>query len=288
LRVKEMTMRSRSAGSCARVRVLAASIARAAATARAVAGAGLLCCVAIAAWSGEAARAAELKVISAGAVRGVIGGMIDDYARHTGHTFKFMVGSTGQLREVITSGEPADLIIASAPLMAELDKTGRMVADSRVDIGRIGLGVVIRDGAAAPDVSTPAALRQALLDAKSIAYTDPKLGGVSYVHLMKIADGFGIREIVTAKGVHASGGNDAIAKVAQGEAELAVVLISEIHAKGAKLVAPLPEPLQLWTVYSAAIPASSREPDHARAFIAALTAPAMRNRWTAAGWEPAK
>src|SRR5262245_18378004 len=121
-----MTMGSRSAGSCARVRVLAASIARAAATARAVAGAGLLCCVAVPRGGGQAARAAELNVISAGAVRGVIAGMIDYYGRQTGHTFKFTVGSTGQLREVITSGEPADLIIASAPLMAELDKTGRM------------------------------------------------------------------------------------------------------------------------------------------------------------------
>jgi molybdate transport system substrate-binding protein len=123
---------------------------------------------------------------------------------------------------------------------------------------------------------------------KSIAYTDPKLGGTSFLHLMKIADGFGIREIVTGKGVHATGGNDAVAKVAQGEAELAIVLISEIHAKGAKLVAPLPEPLQLWTVYSAAIPASSTQPEHARAFIASLTAPAMRERWTASGWEPAQ
>jgi molybdate transport system substrate-binding protein len=283
-----MTMRSRSVDACAGVCVLVLTIARSAAKALAVTGAGLLCCVSIAASCGGAARAAELKVISAGAVRGVIGGMIDDYARATGHTFKFTVGSTGQLREIITSGEPADLIIASAPLMAELEKTGRMVPDSRVDIGRIGLGVVIRDGAAAPDVSSPGALKQALIDAKSIAYTDPKLGGVSFVHLMKIADGFGIAEVVTRKGVHATGGNDAVAKVAQGEAELAIVLISEIHAKGAKLVAPLPEPLQLWTVYSAAIAASSREPAHARAFIATLTAPAMRDRWTASGWEPAK
>ena len=78
-----------------------------------------------------------------------------------------------------------------------------------------------------------------------------------------------------------------MAKVAAGDAELAIVLISEIHAKGAKLVAPLPEPLQLWTVYAAAIPASSAEPDHARALIAALTAPVMRPRWIEAGWEPA-
>jgi molybdate transport system substrate-binding protein len=233
-----------------------------------------------------AAGAAELKVISAGAVRGVIGAIIDDYARSTGHTFNFTIGPTGRLREVIASGEPADLIIASAPLMAELEKTGKMTG--RVDIGRIGLGVVIRDGTAAPDVSTPAAFKQALINAASIAYTDPKLGGTSYLHLMKIAEGFGITEIVTRKGVHATGGNDAVAKVANGEAELAIVLISEIHAKGAKLAAPLPEPLQLWTVYSAAVPLSSTEPAHARAFIAALTAPAMRDRWTAAGWQPAE
>jgi molybdate transport system substrate-binding protein len=234
------------------------------------------------------ASAAELKVISAGAVRSVIGAMIDDYARATGHTFNFTVGSTGQLREVIASGKPADLIIASASVMGELEKTGSITPGSRVDLGRVGIGVVVRDGAVAPDVSTPEGVRQALVAAKSIAYTDPKRGGVSYLHLMKIAEGFGIADTVKAKGVHASGGNDAVAKVAAGEAELAVVLISEIHHKGAKLVAPLPEPLQLWSVYAAAVPASSGEPEHARAFIAALVSPAMRQHWTAAGWEPAK
>jgi molybdate transport system substrate-binding protein len=247
--------------------------------------AGLLACLAVSSF-GRDAGAAEIKVISAGAVRGVIGGMIEDYARQSGHKFNFTVGPTGRLREIIASGEPADVIIASAPLMAELEKTGKMVAGSRADVGRIGLGVVVRDGAPVPDVSTPEKLKQVLIDAKSVAYTDPKLGGTSYLHLVKVSQGFGIADIVTGKGVHATGGNDAVAKVANGQAELAVVLISEIHAKGAKLAAPLPEPLQLWTVYSAAIPASSAEPEHARAFIAALTAPAMRERWTAAGWQP--
>ena len=235
-----------------------------------------------------AAQAAELKVISAGAVRSVIGAMIEDYTRATGHTFDFTVGSTGQLREVIASGKPADLIIVSSSTMGELEKTGKITPGSRVDLGRVGLGVVVREGSAAPDVSTPAALKQALADAKSIAYTEPKRGGVSYLHLMKIAEGFGIADAITRKGVHATGGNDAVAKVAAGEAELAVVLVSEIHHKGARLVALLPEALQLWTVYAAAVPAASAAPEHARAFIAALVSPAMRSHWTAAGWEPAK
>jgi molybdate transport system substrate-binding protein len=219
-----------------------------------------------------AAQAAELKIISAGAVRGVIAAMIEDYARRTGHTFDFTVGSTGQLREVIASGKPADLIIVSASTMGELEKTGKITPGSRVDLGRVGLGVVVREGVAAPDV----------------AYTEPKRGGVSYLHLMKITDAFGIADSVAQKGVHATGGNDAVAKVAAGEAELAVVLVSEIHHKGARLVALLPEALQLWTVYAAAVPAASAEPEHARAFIAALVSPAMRSHWTAAGWEPAK
>lgn len=234
------------------------------------------------------ANSAELKVVSAGAVRGVIGGMIEDYSRSTGHKFNFVVGPTGFLRNTIASGEPADLIIASGPLMAELEQTGKMRPGSRVDLGRIGLGVVIRDGAPSPDLSTPAALKDALAKARSIAFTDPKLGGTSTTHLMKVAQQFGIADDITKKGVHATGGNDAAAKVANGEAELAVVLISEIHAKGAKLAGLLPEPHQLWTVYSAAIPASSTDPENARAFVAALTGPAMRERWVKAGWEPAK
>jgi hypothetical protein len=150
--------------------------------------------------NGATADAAELKVISAGAVRSVIAGMIDDYARRTGVKFDFTVGPTGRLRVVIASGEPADLIIASAPLMDELQKTGKMTPGSRTDLGRVGLGVVVRDGAPVPDLSTPEAFKQALVSARSIAYTNPALGGTSVLHLMALAERFGIKEIVIAKG----------------------------------------------------------------------------------------
>jgi len=66
--------------------------------------------------------------------------LIDDYARRTGHTFNVTAGPTGRLREIIASGEPADLVNVSAPLMAELEKTGRIVAASRVDIAGWGWG----------------------------------------------------------------------------------------------------------------------------------------------------
>jgi len=97
----------------------------------------------------------------------------------------------------------------------------------------------------------------------------------------------GIKDEVVRKGVPTTGGNDSAEKVANGQAEIAIVLISDIHAKDARVAGPLPDAIQLWTVYAAAIPASSKEPEHARAFVAALTGPAMRERWTKAGWQPA-
>ena len=149
------------------------------------------------------ASAAELTMIAAGAVRNVLDDAIADYRRRTGHTFKLTVGPTGFLRDTIASGKHADLIIASAPLMAELEKTEKIVAGSRIDIGRVGLGVVVRAGAPLPDVSTPEAVKQALINAKSIAYTDPKLGGTSVEHLMHFAESIGIRDEVVRKGIPA-------------------------------------------------------------------------------------
>lgn len=233
------------------------------------------------------AAAADLKVISAGAVRGVLAGMIEDYSHKTGDKFHVTVGPTGLLRDTIASGAPADLVIASSPLMAELEKTGKITPGSRVDIGRVGLGVVVRAGAPLPDIATSEAVKQALIRARTIAYTDPKLGSTSVGQLMKFAEAMGIKEQVLEKGLVATGGNDAAAKVAEGKADIAVVLISDIHHKDAKLVGPLPEAIQLWTVYAAAIPASSTEPAAARAFIAALTGPDMRKRWTDSGFEQA-
>ena len=235
------------------------------------------------------ASAAEIKVISAGAVRSVIAGMIEDHRKRTGDTFDFTVGTTGQLRDVIASGKPADLLITSAPLMAELEKTGKLLPKSRTDLGRVGIGVAIREGAVTPDFSTPEAFRKMLIDVKSVTYTAPELGGTSGVHVLALLKKFGIYEAIAKKAIHAKGGIDISQKVARGEAEIGITLISEIvPVKGARMAGPLPEALQLWTVYTSAIPGSRTQPAAARAFVTALTSPNMAARWTAGGFEPPK
>jgi len=235
------------------------------------------------------ATAADLKVISAGAVRGLIAQIIEDYTRQTGQKFDFTIGTTGQLRNIIATGQHADLIIASAPLMGELEKTGKMTPGSRADLGRVGIGVTVRDGAPVPNVSTPDALKNALLAARSVAYTDPAEGGTSGIYFNNLADKFGIGDAVRKKAVLTKGGREAAIEVAEGRAELAIVFMSESAAvKGVKLAGPLPGPLQDYSVYAAAIPASSTDAAAARAFIAALTSPAMAERWRANGFEPPK
>jgi molybdate transport system substrate-binding protein len=245
--------------------------------------------VVLAALFAAPAGAADLKVISAGAVRGLIAQIIDDYSRQTGQKFDFTIGTTGQLRNIIASGQPADLVIVSVPLMGELEKTGKLAPGSRADLGRVGIGVTVRDGAAVPDVSTSEALKNALIAARSIAYTDPAEGGTSGIHFAGVADRFGIADAVKGKALLTKGGREAAIEVAEGRAEMAIVFISEAMAvKGVKLAGPLPPAQQDYSAYAAAIPASSTDPAAARAFITALTSAGMAERWRANGFEPPK
>jgi molybdate transport system substrate-binding protein len=235
------------------------------------------------------AHAGDLKVISAGAVRGLITEIIDDYSQKSGQKFDFTIGTTGQLRNVIAAGQPADLIIVSIPLMGELEKIGKFIPGSRADLGRVGVGVATREGANVPDVSTPEALKAALVAAKSIAYTNPAEGGTSGIYFDNLAQKFGIADAVHKKAILTRGGREAAIEVVEGRAEMAIVFVSEaIAVKGIKLAGLMPASLQEYSAYAAAIPASSSDPAAARAFIAALSSDAMAQRWRANGFEPPK
>jgi molybdate transport system substrate-binding protein len=235
------------------------------------------------------APAADLKVISAGAVRGLIAQIIDDYSHQTGQKFDFTIGTTGQLRNIIASGQPADLVILSTPLMGEMEKTGKLMPGSRADLGRVGIGIVVRDGGGAPDVATPDAFKKALIEASSVAYTDPAEGGTSGIYFTALAERLGIGDAIKKKAVMTRGGREAALEVANGHADMALVYVSEAMAlKGVKVAGMLPPSLQDYSAYAAAIPTASTDPAAARAFIAALASPAMAERWRANGFEPPK
>ncbi|HEY4408190.1 MAG TPA: extracellular solute-binding protein, partial [Xanthobacteraceae bacterium] len=191
------------------------------------------------------AGAADLKVISAGAVRGLIAQIIEDYSQKTGQKFDFTIGTTGQLRTVITSGQHADLIIVSLPLMEELEKTGKLTPGSRADLGRVGIGVAVKEGASVPDVATPDAFKKALVEAKSVAFTDPAEGGTSGIYFAGLTERLGIGDAIKKKAVLTKGGREAAIEVAEGRAEMAVIYVSEaIAVKGVKVAGLLPPSLQ--------------------------------------------
>jgi molybdate transport system substrate-binding protein len=130
----------------------------------------LLSALLFAAWASGPAETAEVKVLSAGAVRAVVTEVSDVFAKETGHSVKGTFGTVGVVRGKLTAGEPADVVIATDVAIEELARQGLVVAGTRTDVARAGVGVGVREGAPRPDIATPEAFKQTLLAAKSIVY----------------------------------------------------------------------------------------------------------------------
>jgi molybdate transport system substrate-binding protein len=229
------------------------------------------------------ARADDLKVFSAGAVRAIVTELSEAFRRETGQGVALSFGTVGVTRGKLGSGEPVDVVIMTDVAVDDVIRQGAVVAGSRTDIARTGMGVGVREGAPRPDISTPEAFKATLLAAKSLVYVDPAQGATSGIHFKSVLERLGIADAVRAKSQLVPGGYPA-EKVASGEAELVVHQISEIvPVKGVVMVGPLPADLQKVTVYSAGLAARSAHPDAARAFVAFLTRPAFKAKFAAAG-----
>ena len=229
-----------------------------------------------------------IKVMSAGAVQSMVTVLGPEFERETGHTLNLNFNTVGSLRKRLEGGEVTDVAILSESAIAALDKSGLFVPGSITNLGATITGVVIKEGAAAPDISTPEAFKQALLQARGVSYSDPAAGGSSGTYFAGLLEKLGIAAAVKPKAVLGKRGFEVAQAVADGRAEIGTTFISEaLTVKGCKVVGPLPGELHNTNTYTAAIHARSAAPDAARAFIRALTDPAGRQRWIAAGLEPA-
>jgi molybdate transport system substrate-binding protein len=235
-------------------------------------------------WAGAGrATAAEINVLSAGAVRSVVSTVSETFSKETGHSVKGTFGTVGVVRQKLTAGEPADVVIATDVAINELVQQGAVVPGTRTDIARAGVGVGVREGAPRPDISTTEAFKQTLLSAKSLVYVDPAQGATSGIHFASVLQRLGIADAVKSKTLLWPGGYAAEA-VADGRAEVVVHQISEIlPVKGVTLVGPLPKDLQKVTIYSASIAAKAASPEAARAFLNFLTSPPIKAKFAAAG-----
>ena len=159
-----------------------------------------------------------------------------------------------------------------------------MVAGSRVDLARSGIGIAVRKGARKPDIGTPDALKQALLAAKSVAHSKT---GMSGIYFPTVLARLGIADAMKSKIVMPEPGTPVGEVVAKGEAEIGVQQISELlPVAGVEIVGPLPAELQRITTFSAGLLAGAKDPDTAKAlvkYVAAESPPLLKGK----GLEPA-
>jgi molybdate transport system substrate-binding protein len=184
--------------------------------------------------------------------------------------------------ERISSGESADIAIITDIAIETLIAQGRVLRESRRDLASSGVGLAVRAGASRPDISTPDALKHALLSARSITYT---VSGASGIHFAQVIGSLSIADAVKAKAIVRDGLAGELA--ARGEVELAVQQISELmQVKGIDIVGPLPAEVQKSTVFSAGIFTSAKDPADAAALIAWLSTPTTAAIIRAKGMEP--
>ncbi|MGA7308285.1 MAG: substrate-binding domain-containing protein [Pseudolabrys sp.] len=235
----------------------------------------------------SAASAAEVKVLTAGAFKQVVLALVPDFEKQTGTKVLVDNDTAGGLKKRIESGESFDVAVITPAVVDELAGAGKIANGSRVNLATVGVGVVVKEGAPKPDVSTVEAFKRALLAAKSVAYIDPASGGSSGVYIDKLLERLGIADQVRPKAKLKKGGYVA-ELIVNGEAELGLHQISEIvPVKGAALVGPLPKEIQNTTTYAAGLSASPQNKDAAQALIKIFAGPAAAAVLKSKGMEPA-
>jgi molybdate transport system substrate-binding protein len=234
-----------------------------------------------------AAFADEIKVLTSGAFTAPLLELAPRFERETGHKIAIGATSMGVGSDSIPSrlqrGEPADLVIVADAALDDFIKAGTVRAGSRVDLVRSAIGVAVRAGTPKPDISSVEALKRALLQAKSIAYS----ASVSGVYLStELFPRLGIADEIKGKSRRIEGERVG-AVVARGDAEIGFQQVSELlPVPGIDYVGPLPPGAQRVTVFSAGIGAHASHPEAARILIAFLASPAAASAIEKSGLEP--
>ena len=214
------------------------------------------------------AYGAEVRVMAVNAIKEAYLELVSVFETASGHKVTTIWGGTEGISKRVSEGEVVDIIIIAAPNLNKLIMEGKLVASSRADIARSGIGMAIRSGLPKPDISSGEAVKSAVLAAKSIAYST----GPSGFYVADLFKKMGISDQVRDKVKQPASGVQIAEMVARGEADLGFQQVSELlHAKGIDYLGPLPADIQNITVYSAGLHTSAPAPDVAKALVKFLT-----------------
>ena len=239
--------------------------------------------VGLAAIAGAPASSAELKIFGSRVTKMIVEDVGPQFERATGHKLVVVTDVAAVMKRRIDAGEPFDLAVLVNFQTDEMIKKGKLEAETRSDIMKAGIGVAVRRGANVPDIGTVEAFKKTLLDAKSITYLKE---GASTIYLDRLFARMGIAEALQAKTVKPM--TESVSEaVAAGDVELGLIVIPNIlSVPGAQLAGPIPEEIQSYIVFTAAVASTSPNQQAARALISFLKSPAAISAIKAKGMTP--
>jgi molybdate transport system substrate-binding protein len=230
----------------------------------------------------SATMAAEIRVLSAGAVEPGLRAAAGAYTKQSGNEVKITFNTAPEIRKRMQAGETFDVVIAPPAALDELAAAGKLAAD-RAALGRVGLGVAVRPGAELPDISSSERLRASVLAADSIVFNRASTG----IYLENLFKKMGIYESILPKTTRYPDAGAVMEHLLKGKGkEIGFGPVTEIllhRDKGLKLVGPLPADIQNYTSYSAAPMTSAAQAGPARAFVLWLGGPEAKALLVAAG-----
>ena len=230
----------------------------------------------------------SIRGISSMATRQVLAELSAAFAQQTGSTVEIeSVGGVDAAKRV-QAGEAFDVVVLGSDAIDKLIASGHAHAGSRVDLVRSGVAVAVREGAVQPDISSEEAVKLAVLSAQSISYST----GPSGVALANLFEKWGIAQVIQSRMVQAPPGVPVGSLVAKGEVALGFQQLSELlHVPGIAIVGPLPDAIQITTVFSAALPAvldkASSQAQHVQALLTYMNSPQATDAKIRQGMAPA-
>ena len=231
------------------------------------------------------ANAKDLRILTGAGMSMPVEALAADYGRRTGVHVSVISDTAGGVQKRMEAGEKFDLVIGTTAVLDTLTQESKVSAQ-HADLAQMVAGISAQKGAAKPAIATGEQVKASLLAAKTIAYVDPASGGITGVFFLSQADKLGVGKEVRAKAVLKPNGKAVAVAVANGEAQYGVTLISEMLPNPGVTVWPLPDELQMTTIYTAAIASNAENAMDAHTMLADLRGEKGRKANIKAGLKP--